>query len=93
MTKETKLERDPGTYRVTDVRAAIRYPGPGGLDKTVKSGETASDLPARSVPWLLDRGWIEPVAAPAPKVKPVETAPPKAKPVETAPPDGEDGDA
>lgn len=56
---DEKRERDGATYRVTDVRASIHYAGAGGRTRTVKTGQTASDIPAGSVGWMLDRGWLE----------------------------------
>lgn len=36
----------------------IDYPGKSG-EKRVEAGETVSDLPAKSVKWLLDGGHVE----------------------------------
>ena len=55
----TDEKQDRGSYVVTDVRAAIHYAGADGKTRQVKTGETASDIPAKSVGWMLDRGWIE----------------------------------
>lgn len=41
--------------------AGINYPGKSG-EKRAEAGELVSDLPTKSVKWLLDGGYIEPVS-------------------------------
>ncbi len=71
MTQEVKAERAKAPPRGTAYRV-VPQPDRGGAEfgiswrvgtgeRRVKAGEIARDIPAVSVPWLLDRGWIEPV--------------------------------
>ena len=79
-----KKLRDERAFRVTGVRDRILYPADDAQlarlvngdkvpraerkMKVARTGDVVDDLPATSVPWLLDRGWIEPAkAAPKPK--------------------------
>lgn len=45
-------------YRVL---AGLNYPAKGGGEKRAEAKQVVSDLPAESVPWLLEQGLIEPV--------------------------------
>lgn len=45
-------------YRVV---TGLDYPGKGGAGKRAEPGDVVSDLPVKSVPWLLEQGHIEPV--------------------------------
>lgn len=47
------------TYKAN---VGLNYPGSGGKPKRVEAGDTVSDLPSESIPWLLDQKLIEPVA-------------------------------
>lgn len=85
-TKPAKL-RDDRAFLVTDVRSGIWYPTDDGqLARLVRgdciphdelklafvaSGQVARGLPAVSVAWMLERGWIE--AAPEPVLATVPT--------------------
>lgn len=56
--------RLPQSYRVTggpDGQAGIDYPTKTG-PKRAEPGEVVDDVPARSVAWLVDLGYLEPVA-------------------------------
>lgn len=52
-------------YRVTEKAGRLRYP-PG---RVADAGDVVSDLPAESLRWLLDSGYVEPVEPPKPKPK------------------------
>lgn len=41
----------------------LSWPGPDGAEITALPGETRSDLPEQSVPWLLEQGRITPKKA------------------------------
>jgi hypothetical protein len=47
-------------YRVT---VGLNYPGKGG-EKRAEPGDVVTDLPAKSLKWLVDQGVVEAVAAP-----------------------------
>lgn len=44
-------------YRVL---SGLNYPGKGG-EKRAEAGDVVSDLPPKSVKWLLSGGYVEPV--------------------------------
>lgn len=51
----------------------VSYPGPNGAEVTAHSGDEVTDLPAKSLPWLLEQGHIVPVPVEDPgPVAPVE---------------------
>lgn len=46
-----------GRFRVM---AGLNYPA-GGVNVRAEAGAVVDDLPAESVPWLLEQGYVEPV--------------------------------
>lgn len=55
------------------VLTGMNYPV-NGVDKRVEVGEIVDDIPVTSIPWLLQDGHIEEVAAPAPPIATVTPA-------------------
>lgn len=45
-------------YRVL---VGLNYPTKAGLDKRAEPGDVITDLPAKSVGWLVDEGYVEEV--------------------------------
>lgn len=45
-------------YRVLN---GLNYPAKGGKPKRAEPGDVVDDLPAKSVPWLLEQGHVEEV--------------------------------
>lgn len=45
-------------YRVL---VGLNYPGQSGAEKRADPGDVVTDLPAQSIPWLVEDGYIEPV--------------------------------
>lgn len=43
------------------VLVGLNYPVKGGKEKRAEPGDVITDLPTKSIPWLLDNGYIEPV--------------------------------
>jgi hypothetical protein len=71
------------------VKNGINYPDAAGKDKRAEIGNVVDDIPAKSVPWLIDQGHIEAMkeapAPPAPAVAPAPVAPgPATGPSKTA---------
>lgn len=43
------------------VLVGINYPTKGGKEKRAEPGEVVSDIPAKSIGWLVEQGIIEPL--------------------------------
>lgn len=55
------------------VHTGLNYPGADGEEKRAEPGAIVDDLPARSLPWLLEQGHITPADETSP-VAPVQTS-------------------
>lgn len=55
-----KPRTDPEPRVAYRVLVGLNYPA-AGLDKRAEADDIVEDLPAKSVPWLLQDGYIEPV--------------------------------